>query len=451
MKGLLDLKNVDTNQSGEYTCQIFNGRGRRILRKTLISVFEKPVTSISTFQNSPHMEGDPLELYCNTQGFPVPKISWMFNGARKLASHKLVIPALQLSDAGIYQCFAENKVGVSSSAVIVSITPKMRNQTKEPTKQNSKSHDKGMSLVPPSAPNVTQLSDDSVMVTWTMPNVTQNTQFFKVQYRDLGTKNDKLKSHWFTGDSNIEPAIRSFEVAGLAQNHIYRFRVGVVIGFDNVIGPVSKRFHLQSTKESGPTVIPYLQYILATSPTSLSVQWTVPVLGNDQPVVEGYFIYFRDSQSAGPYNKITIFGEGTHSHVIDHLKPGHRYDIKVRAFNVHGVGPFSPVQYQRTLKLEKKEKLKVKIEAVLAETRKPEDSFAKIYLIAGCSLGAFVIFAIMLCSVVTMIKRNNISKEYSDTNAAIHSRYQETSRQISGQLMDDDNHVTGIFSLIINN
>ena len=439
---MLELKNVDTNQSGEYTCQIFNGRGRRILRKTLVTVFEKPVTSISTFQNSPHKEGDPLELYCNVQGFPVPKISWMFNGARKLASTKLVIPNLQVSDAGIYQCFAENEVGVASSAVLVRVKPNMRNQTEESTRK-TKSERKGTKLLPPSAPNVTQLSEDSVMITWTMPNVTQNVQFFKVQYRDLGTRNDKLKSHWFTGDSYIEPSIRSFEVAGLAKDHIYRFRVGVVIDFDNIIGRVSKRFHLQSTKESGPTVIPYLQYILATSPTSLSVQWTVPVMNTDQPTVEGYFIYFRDSASAAPYNKITIFGEGTHSHVIDHLKPGHRYDIKVRAFNVHGVGPFSPVQYQRTLKLEKKEKKKVKMEAVLQETRKPEDANAKIYLIAGCSLGAFVIISIMICSVVTMIRRRKLSKEYSDTNAAIHNRYQEPSRQITGQYIDDNSHVTG--------
>ena len=66
--GLLELRKVDTNKSGEYTCQIFNGRGRRILRKTLITVFERPVTSISTFHNEPHLEDDPLELYCNVQG-----------------------------------------------------------------------------------------------------------------------------------------------------------------------------------------------------------------------------------------------------------------------------------------------------------------------------------------------------------------------------------------------
>ena len=38
------------------------------------------------------------------QGYPVPRITWVFNGVRRLStSHKLEIPSLSLSDAGIYQ------------------------------------------------------------------------------------------------------------------------------------------------------------------------------------------------------------------------------------------------------------------------------------------------------------------------------------------------------------
>ncbi len=37
--------------------------------------------------------------------------------------------------------------------------------------------------MPPSAPNITQLSEDSVMVTWSMPNISQNVQFFKVSQK----------------------------------------------------------------------------------------------------------------------------------------------------------------------------------------------------------------------------------------------------------------------------
>ena len=32
--------------------------------------------------------------------------------------------------------------------------------------------------------------------------------YVKVQYRDLGTKEDQLKSNWYTVDGNIDPPIR---------------------------------------------------------------------------------------------------------------------------------------------------------------------------------------------------------------------------------------------------
>ena len=44
-------------------------------------------------------------------------------------------------------------------------------------------------LVPPNQPNVTRLSDVSVMVRWSVPeNTGLPIQFFKVQYRELGQK-----------------------------------------------------------------------------------------------------------------------------------------------------------------------------------------------------------------------------------------------------------------------
>jgi hypothetical protein len=73
------------------------------------------IVLIKLSRNDPHKEGDPLELYCNVQGFPVPRIYWVVNGKRRpSAPHKLEIGSLTLADSGIYQCFAENEVGTSS-------------------------------------------------------------------------------------------------------------------------------------------------------------------------------------------------------------------------------------------------------------------------------------------------------------------------------------------------
>ena len=51
--------------------------------------------------------------------------------------------------------------------------------------------------------------------------------------------------------------------------------------------------------------------------------------------VEGYFIDFKEGDS-GEVNKIIIMGGTSHSHIIDSLKPGTEYVIRIRAFNLAG-------------------------------------------------------------------------------------------------------------------
>ena len=50
----------------------------------------------------------------------------------------------------------------------------------------------------------------------------------------------------------------------------------------------------------------------------------------------------------------------------------------------------------------------------------------------GSTLGAIFIVFISICSVVTLVKRRKSSKNFSETNAAIHHKYQDTSLQITG-------------------
>ena len=71
---LLHLANLTANSTGEYSCKIWNNRGRRILRKTLVFVAEKPRAIISSFSPEPHTEGGPLDLFCEAEGFPRPQV-----------------------------------------------------------------------------------------------------------------------------------------------------------------------------------------------------------------------------------------------------------------------------------------------------------------------------------------------------------------------------------------
>lgn len=64
--------------------------------------------------------------------------------------------------------------------------------------------------------------------------------------------------------------------------------------------------------------------------------------------LEGYFIYYREATSAGEYTKVTVMGEDTESHYIDHLKVGTAYDIKIQSFNRAGASNFSTIIAAKT-------------------------------------------------------------------------------------------------------
>ena len=127
-----------------------------------------------------------------------------------------------------------------------------------------------------------------------------------------------------------------------------------MINNDNVLSKVSRRFRLTADAQQAPNLTPQLKTILPLGPKQLSVQWVlaenatvkqkieVKSFKNSLSIIEivfpspfhfaipkGYFINFRPSTSAGPYSHLTIFGAGTHSHILDNLKPGESYDIKV--------------------------------------------------------------------------------------------------------------------------
>ena len=59
------------------------------------------------------------------------------------------------------------------------------------------------------------------------------------------------------------------------------------------------------------------------------------------------------------------------------------------------------------------------------------------YLTIGVSLGLICVIGLGACSVLTCIQRRRRSCKFSDSNAAIHSKYQDTSLQITGQQQEN--------------
>jgi hypothetical protein len=75
-------------------------------------------------------------------------------------------------------------------------------------------------MTPPSKPMLNRVLEDSVMISWTVqPNNGFPIQFFKVQYKEIGGKEN---SSWNTIDTDIPPYIYSYEVQDLILSNTYR-------------------------------------------------------------------------------------------------------------------------------------------------------------------------------------------------------------------------------------
>jgi hypothetical protein len=66
----------------------------------------------------------------------------------------------------------------------------------------------------------------------------------------------------------------------------------------------------------------------------------------DSVPLEGFFIYYRSTTSAGDYTKVTVLGGNTRTHIVTHLLPETHYDLKMQSFNMQ-----VPVQQQTLFNL----------------------------------------------------------------------------------------------------
>lgn len=134
-------------------------------------------------------------------------------------------------------------------------------------------------MVPPSAPDVYQLSDTSVKLNWTIPeNDGLHIIFFRVQYRVIKPK----KSPWQTDETEIPGDHRQFEVKNLVAEGTFKFRIAAVYSNnDNKVGPNSEKFTLHLPTYQQPQVPKKAPVIVEVIPVTyrenyaLNIKWTV--------------------------------------------------------------------------------------------------------------------------------------------------------------------------------
>lgn len=203
-------------------------------------------------------------------------------------------------------------------------------------------------MIPPSRPNVTRLSDESVMVRWTVePNNGLDILFFKVQYRILADHSKNIqRSHWETSNEDISAAIRSYEVSNLKPDLHYRFRIAAVYSNnDNKLGNTSGKFLLQRGSELGPSkshlMAPTLNKVEPVSENAIVLHWNFT--SHPPNPVDGFYAYFRRASTAGEYSKATIDGMWVRKFKIDDLEVGTAYEFKLQSFTSSAASDFSAI------------------------------------------------------------------------------------------------------------
>ncbi|KAG8178123.1 hypothetical protein JTE90_020828 [Oedothorax gibbosus] len=390
--GNLHLIGVRREDGGKYYCEAENSISNSELRITELEIQETPQI-LKSLKNVNLEVGDNLTLACQVRGHPKPTLKWFHNGKEMVADYKkshLVIPHVGYKHSGIYQCLATNVLGTTYEFAIVTVTS--GNETasfegrdeyddydsddshhhhKTPSsvdqdanedskfdtgresshsskpygrKRHKKKHSKGVKLIPPSKPDITRLSNTSVMVRWTVGNGGLPINFFKVQYKEVG----KRKSDWMTIDEDIASHIHSYAVTGLRTGGAYRFRIAAVYSnHDNKAGPISTKYVLyKDPPMEKPSIGPIISFAEAVSPSAITLHWEYN--DADSVTIEGFFIHYRATHTAGKYLKVTVLGSNTRSHIISHLLPDTGYDIKMQCFNIAGTSDFSNIYTSKT-------------------------------------------------------------------------------------------------------
>lgn len=209
-------------------------------------------------------------------------------------------------------------------------------------------------MIPPSQPSVTRLSDEKVMVRWSVPQREGlPIQFFKVQYRSLGDGTQQIKrSQWMTSNEDIPPQTRMYEVDNLKPGHYYRFRIAAVYSNnDNKLSNVSTKFLLQRGSQLDPIrshlVAPNLTSVEPISETSVVLHWLFP--GKPAMPVDGFYAYYRPASTAGEYSKATVDGMHKREFRIDNLEPGTAYEFKLQSFTRSAASDFLAIITGKTL------------------------------------------------------------------------------------------------------
>ncbi|XP_069805033.1 cell adhesion molecule-related/down-regulated by oncogenes isoform X2 [Dendropsophus ebraccatus] len=270
----------------------------------------------------------------------------------------------------------------------------------------------------PDRPTISTASQTSVYVTW-IPRANGGSPItsFKVEYKKAAEK------HWMMAAENIPPSKLSVEVSSLEPGAMYKFRVIAINTYgESRRSAVSRPYQVvaYSSPLPNPLIIgPRIDHTEALTDTDIILKWTYIPANNNNTPIQGFYIYYRptDSDNDSDYKRDVV--EGTkQEHRISHLQPETSYDIKMQCFNERGASDYSNVMMcetkaRRSPGASEYPVLELSTPAVIERVGSGGSSSSStlarsgdmLYVIVGCVLGGMVLILMTFIAICLLKHR----------------------------------------------
>ncbi|KAG2470466.1 neogenin-like isoform X2 [Polypterus senegalus] len=336
--GSLLILNITEEDTGMYTC--LAGNENDTLQASAELMVQVPPQFIKRPNNIYAHESMDIVFECEVSGVPSPSVKWVKNGDAVIPSdyfkiineHNLQVLGLVKSDEGFYQCMAENDAGnVQASAQLIILEHDVATPTTPSTLLISATNDHVAQAAgsgpTPSAPRdvvASLVSTRFIKLTWRLPaephgdNIT-----YTVYYKPEGSSRERIENTSRPGELQVT-------IQSLMPETKYVFRV--VAHNKNGLGESSTPLKVATQPEvQVPGPAPNLR-AFATSPTSITVTWDMPLSGNGE--IQNYKLYYME-KGMGNEQFVDVGGL---SYTINGLKKYAEYSFRVVAHNKHGLG-----------------------------------------------------------------------------------------------------------------